>query len=77
MVEEQKWVALIGRRAKFLVSFRKRENKKSKREKNGSFSEVVTVPMSDIEHAHKVVFKLEFPERIEPPTKAGFENVTA
>lgn len=37
--------------------------------KKGSFSEVVTIPMSDIEHAHKVVFKLEFPERIEPPTK--------
>ena len=31
-------------------------------------------PMSDIEHAHKVVFKLEFPERIEPPTKAGFRK---
>ena len=30
--------------------------------------------LSDIEHAHKVVFKLEFPERIEPPTKVGFEK---
>ena len=36
---------------------------------------MVTIPMSDIEHAHKVVFKLEFPERIEPPTKVGFKII--